>query len=102
MKLRKLRRSRYPRHPKAFSGDPPGQRGQLQLITGSPGQGEPPSKCHRCLIRAGFSARFTYFVRVGGMTTPAGAIGLETGVRDRYDEHSVAINVDVARSRATP
>jgi hypothetical protein len=56
-------------------------------------------ECHRKLIRTGLTARFAYLIRVDGMATATGRIGVETVVCRRGDHHAVAVNVDIGRSR---
>ena len=60
------------------------------------------SECHRHLIRTGLSARFTDLIRVVAMATGTDGIGVETVVRGRGNQHSVAVNVDIAPGRPAP
>jgi len=52
------------------------------------------SKIHSNLIRAVTCARLAYLVNIRGMTAAIGGISVETVVRNRYDQHAVAVNVD--------
>src|SRR5437870_813710 len=65
-------------------------------------QGRQISKCYRRLIGAGGGAGFAYLIRVGAMAAATDAIGIETVVWDGGDQHAVAVNVDIARSRPAP
>jgi hypothetical protein len=60
------------------------------------------SKYHRRLIRTGLGACIAYLVRVRGMATPTGGIGVASIVRDGDNARSVAVNVNIARSSSAP
>ena len=57
---------------------------------------------HSNLIRAVTCARLAYFVDIGGMTATIRMIRVETIVRNGYDQHTVAVNVNAAWSRPGP
>ena len=57
---------------------------------------------HRRVVRTGLSARVAHAIRVGGLATATGRIGVETVVWRRGDQHVVTVNVDIARSRPAP
>ena len=54
------------------------------------------SKIHSNLIRAVTCARLAYLVNIGGMTAAIGVIRVKAVVRDGYDQHAVAVDVDAA------
>jgi hypothetical protein len=62
----------------------------------------PPLKVHRDLVRTVCRTCFTYLIRIGGMTTGTGGIGVETVIPGRGYHNAVAINVDIRRSRPAP
>ena len=48
------------------------------------------------MIRAVTCARLAYLVNIGGMTAAIGVIRVKTVVRDGYDQHAVAVDVEAA------
>jgi len=67
------------------------------------GRDRQTSECHRHLIRTVLSARFAYFVCEGGMAPLTRAIGIAIRIVGYCrDDHAVAVNVDIGRSRSAP
>ena len=60
------------------------------------------SECHRRLIRTGLGARITNLVCEAAMATSTRIISIRAAVRHGRDQHIVAVNVDICRSRAMP
>ena len=59
-------------------------------------------KCHRDLVRTGLSTRIAYSIRKGARGRTTDFIGQETVVPGCNDQRAVAVNIDLARSRAAP
>ena len=53
---------------------------------------------HRDLIRARHCAGFTDFISVGGLAPAPGGVGMEAVVCRPRPHHSIAVDVDLARS----
>lgn len=59
-------------------------------------------KRHRRLVRTGLSTCIAYLIREAARRRATDFIGLETVVPGRKDQRAVAVNIDLARSRAAP
>jgi hypothetical protein len=57
---------------------------------------------HCDLIRAGQCAGFTDLVYVGDLAPAPGGVGMEAVVCRRRPHNPIAVNIDLARSSATP
>lgn len=56
----------------------------------------------RHLARTGLAACIAHFIRVRGVATSAGGIGIGPIVRDGDNARSVTVNINVARGRSAP
>jgi len=57
---------------------------------------------HSDLIRAGHCAGFTDFIDVGGLAPASGGVGIQAVVCRRHPHNSIPVDMDLARSCATP
>jgi hypothetical protein len=60
------------------------------------------AELHRDLIRAGQGARFTDLIYVGDLASAPGGVGMEAVVCRPHPDNSIAVDVDLARSRPAP
>lgn len=72
------------------------RRGRICSRFGSLKARDQNLECHRHLGGTGLGACIAHFIRVCGMATPAGGIGIGSSVRDGDNARSVTENVNVA------